>query len=120
MWPRLIWAIARFGLGAGYVGRRRVEIGFGVLDMGLRGEIRLAERRLPRVLRLGVEDLGLRRGKRRLGLFQLRLVDVALDDEEQRALLDQGSVLALISSSDLDARLEIDVVIELVLPVNSR
>ena len=74
------------------VGRRLVRLRFPLLDRGLAGEVVLAERRLPPIFGLVVFLRRLVGGERRLLLVDLRLIDVALDAKQLRALLDHGAV----------------------------
>jgi hypothetical protein len=86
-----------------------IELGLGILDARLRGELALTERRLARVLGLRVALLSLVGGERRLRLRELGLIGVALDDEEHRALLHQAPVLIIdLLEVALNACFEID------------
>ncbi|GJE45787.1 hypothetical protein AEGHOMDF_4987 [Methylobacterium soli] len=90
-------------------GRGLVEPGLGVLDMGLRGEFLLPQRRLALVLGLRVGAGRHLRRQAALRLFELRLVGVALEREERRALPDAGAVRVGDGVEEaLDAGFEID------------
>ena len=80
------------GLGVLDLGRRLVGLRFPLLDRGLAGEVAFAERRLSLIFGLVVFLRRFVRGERRLLLVDLRLIDVALDAKQLRALLDHGAV----------------------------
>ena len=69
-----------------------VAVGLRLLEHGLAGKIVLGQGRLPLVLGVVVGEFRLVRGERRLLLVKLGLVNVALDAEQQVALLHLGAV----------------------------
>ena len=87
------------------------ELGLGIVDARLGGELLLPQRRLAAVFDLGVGLRSLVGFERGLGLIELRLIGVLLDDEQQIALFDRGPVdIFDLFEKALHARFELDLV----------
>jgi hypothetical protein len=80
-------------LGLQDVGARCVSIGARTIEIGLRGHILSLQLLLAGELGFRVDQGGFGAFLRRLGLLELDLVGLRLDDEQRRSLLQGGAVL---------------------------